>query len=211
MDQLNLIRVFEFYLALMLVLGLSRRYPVYWDMLRLMIAVRGRWPKLLQRMAQHHGLLVKTEVIRPLVIMLALMLTQFLVSRLLFPEATVTWGDVSSVWWRLALLCLGCLPMFGVDGYFLLFVGQFDRHGTEKSLDQAERWLTGWKASAVSLATLGYVNPKRMVDEELQKGLVQLRETVSWTARWVSIQIACRMACGFTIWILWFTLPNPIT
>jgi hypothetical protein len=142
--------------------------------------------------------------------MLGLMLIQFLVSRLIFPEANVTWGDAHSTWWRVVLLLLGTVPMLLVDGYFLIFVGQFDRQGTEKSLDMAERWLGSWKANAIKVATLGFVNPRKMVDDELQKGLVQLRATVRWTAWWVSIQIACRMACGFTIWLIWFTLPSDV-
>ena len=36
-DAVNLIRLFDFYLAAMFVLGLSRRYPVYWDAIRLTI------------------------------------------------------------------------------------------------------------------------------------------------------------------------------
>jgi hypothetical protein len=205
MAQKNLLHLFEFYIALMFLLGLSRRYPIYWDTLRMLIAVKGRWPRLLSKMTQNYGLLVKTEVIRPLVIMVTLMTVQFLCSRLLFPDAEVTWQDVSDSYWRIGLLVLGVVPMIVIDVYFLIFIGGFDRTTAEKSLDQAEHWLGSWKATAVKMATMGYVNPRKIVDAELQKGLVQLRQTVSWTAWWISLQIACRMACGLTIWLLWAT------
>ena len=47
----NLIRIFDFYLALMFFISLIRRWSVYVNAFRLLIAVRGRWPKLIQRSA----------------------------------------------------------------------------------------------------------------------------------------------------------------
>ena len=47
---LNLIRVFDFYVTLMFVISLVRRWDVYVNAIRLLISVRGRWPKLIARL-----------------------------------------------------------------------------------------------------------------------------------------------------------------
>src|SRR5262245_39909972 len=44
--DLNLIRVFDFYLAVMLLLGIVRRYEQYRAIGAIVLAVPGRWPKL---------------------------------------------------------------------------------------------------------------------------------------------------------------------
>ena len=49
---INLIRVFDFYLAVMFFLSLLRRWDVYLDAVYILFKVRGRWPKLLQRLGQ---------------------------------------------------------------------------------------------------------------------------------------------------------------
>lgn len=203
LETVNVIHLFDFYLALMLVLGLSRRYPVYWDTVRILVAVRGRWPKLLVRMRQHHGVFVSAEVLRPLAVAVGLMVVQFLCSRLIFPTAELIVRDVLGSPLAITLVLLGLVPMLFVDGYFLIFVARFDRDSAEQYMDKAEHWLASWKAPAVRVVTLGYVNPHRMVDSELQKGMMQLSDTVRVTAWWVSLQIGCRMLCGLAIWTAW--------
>ena len=101
-EAANLIRVFDFYLASMFLLSFARRYVVYWDALRLLVSLRGRWPKLLGRLRQHHGELVTREVIRPLLIALGLTVIQMVCSRVIWPRATLTVWEVEQSWWRLA-------------------------------------------------------------------------------------------------------------
>jgi hypothetical protein len=202
-EAANLIRVFDFYLAAMFLLSFARRYTVYWDAARILVAVRGRWPKLLGKLKQHHGVLVTSEVIRPLLVALGLTLIQVICSRLIWPQAELTVREVAGSGWRLAVVLAAAAPMVAVDIYFLIRVGRFDRTETEKYLDLAEHWLASWKTPLVRLATLGYVNPDRMVDDELKKGLRELGETVGWASRWVAIQVACRVAFGLAIWLMW--------
>jgi hypothetical protein len=155
------------------------------------------------RLRQHHGVLVTKSVIRPLLLALGLMAIQMICSRIIWPQALLTVGEVVGSWWRLILVVAAGLPMLAVDVYFLIRVGQFDRVGTVEYLDQAEHWLRTWKAPLIRAATLGYVNPHRIVDEEVKKGLTQLGETVSWVAWWVSVQVGCRVVFGLAIWLLW--------
>jgi hypothetical protein len=202
-EAANLIRVFDFYLASMFLLSFARRYVVYWDAVRILFAVRGRWPKLLDRLKQHHGVLVTSEVIRPLGVALGLTLIQVICSRVIWPQAELTVREVAESGWRLAVVLAAAAPMVAVDVYFLVRVGRFDRTETEKYLDLAEHWLASWKTPLIRVATLGYVNPDRMVEDELKKGLRELGETVGWASRWVAIQVACRVVFGLVIWLLW--------
>lgn len=199
----NLIHVFDFYLASAAVLSFARRYPIYWDAVRLTAALRGRWPRLLDRLRQHHGVLVTGEVIRPAVLAVVMMSAQLVCSRGLWPHADLPVGDVAGSWWRLALVLVAAVPMLAVDGYFLLRVGRFDRTTTEKYLDTAEHWLGSWKAPVIRRATFGYVDPHRMVDEEVLKGLTSIGRMASWSMWWVTAQVSCRIAFGLVVWLIW--------
>ncbi len=203
LDAANVIRVFDFYLAAMFVLSLARRYTVYWDTLALLAALHGRWPKLVRRMKEHHGVLVTGDVLRPLAVAAALTVGQMVCSRVIFPTAALTVGEICSTWWMAVLVLVAALPMLAVDVYFLVRVGTFDRRETVKYLDQAEHWLGSWKAPAIRLATFGYVDPRQMVNVEVRKSLTQLSGMVRSTAWWIAAQVGCRVACGLTIWLLW--------
>ncbi|OWK43862.1 hypothetical protein [Fimbriiglobus ruber] len=202
-EAANLIRVFDFYLTVMFLLSFARRYPVYWETARLLVALRGRWPRLVQRLKQHHGALVTAEVLRPLAVAFALTVVQMVCSRLIYPQAQLAVQEVEASWWRMLIVLVAMIPMIAVDAYFLIRVGQFNRLETEKYMDQAEHWLRSWHAPAIRAVTFGYINPRRIVDEEVKKSLDQLGQTVSWAAWWVSVQVACRVAFGLSIWLLW--------
>ena len=202
-EPTNLIRLFDFYLAATLVVSLARRYPLYWDALVLTARFRGRWPKLVDRLKVHHGVLLTADVLRPLLAAVALTVVQFVCSRLVWPAATLSAEAVWGSWRLLVPVAAAATPMLLIDAYFLIRVGRFDRGSTEDYLDQAERWLGGWKVSAVRLATLGYVNPQRMVDAEVVKGLEGVGRMVSWASRWAAVQLAVRVLFGLTLWLAW--------
>lgn len=204
LETINLINLFDFYLASMLLIGLFRRWSVYWETFRLLVVFYGRWPKLISVLKAHNGVLVTAAVVKPLLLMIALMLVQFICSRLIWPQAVVSVSTVEYSWWRLPLVLLVALPMLAVDIYFLVSVGRIDRQETEAYLDQAEHWLGSWKAPVVRVVTLGYINPTKIVHEEVRKGLNSLGGLVSWCAWWASAQMMCRMAFGLTIWLMWF-------
>jgi hypothetical protein len=202
-EPANLIRVFDFYLAATLVVSLARRWKLYWDVVVLTVRFRGRWPRLVSRLKLHHGILLTRDVIRPLTAAVALTLVQFVCSRLVWPTATLTGEAVACHWAMLLPIALAAVPMLLVDLYFLVRVGSFDRGSTEGYLDQAEHWLGTWKTPAIRLATLGYINPQRMVDEEVLKGLESVGQMVSWASRWAAIQLTFRVLFGLTLWLVW--------
>ncbi len=199
---INLIRVFDFYLALMFLISLLRRWDVYLDTVWLVVAVRGRWPKLMQRLAEHKSLILNWSFFRPAVLALGLTLVQMICSRVIWPQATLTGPDLLADGWWALLLLIPLLAMATVDLYFLVRVGRFDRTETFKYLDMAETWL-GWKGPLVRAVTLGYVNPRRMVDDEVRKNLVDLTKTVNASLYWVSLQITLRVLFGLTLWTAW--------
>ena len=203
-EPTNLIRLFDFYLAATLVVSLTRRYRLYWDAVALGVRFRGRWPKLVSRLKLHHGVLLTRDVVRPLVAAVALTLVQFVCSRVIWPTAHLTAEGVAGRWELLLPVAVAATPMLLIDAYFLLRVGRFDRGSTEDYLDQAEHWLRSWQTPAVRLATLGYVNPQRIVDAEVVRGLEQVGRLVGWASRWAAIQLAFRVLFGLTLWVVWW-------
>lgn len=198
----NLIRVFDFYLTLMFVISLVRRWGVYWNALRLVIAVRGRWPRLLGRLAEQRDLLLNWEVFRPAALALGLTAVQMVCSRAIWPHADLTGDQLRESWAWFAGVCVALVPMLAVDIYFVACVGRFDHTETVKYLDQAETWL-GWRAPLVRVVTLGLVDPRRIVDAEVAKGMADLGASARSSLWWVSAQIGCRVAFGLTLWLAW--------
>lgn len=199
----NLIRLFDFYLAAMLVLGLMRRWSVYRDTFFILVAVRGRWPKLLERMAGNKSAVLNWPTLRPAVLVLGLMVVQMAASRGIWPQARILVSELPQPWWQFIPFTLTLLPMLAVDLYFLLVVGRFDRDETEKYFDYAETWAGSRKARAIRVLTFGRIDPDQRVNDEVKRGLTELGRTLSWAMWWVSVQMGCRLLFGLTIWTLW--------
>jgi hypothetical protein len=202
-DQpLNLIRLFDFYLVMMFLLSFVRRWDVYWNAIRLLVSVRGRWPKLLDRLADHKSLLLNWAFFRPAILAFILSVVQLVCSRWIFPKAVITGPQLQQEWWLVLIILVPLVPMLAVDLYFIIRVGKFDHGETVKYFDQAEEWL-GWKGPLVRVLTLGIVNPKKMVDQEVQKSLTEMQTTIASSLWWVITQMSLRLAFGLTLWTLW--------
>jgi hypothetical protein len=201
-QPLNLIRVFDFYVTLMFVISLIRRWNVYLSAIRLLIVVRGRWPKLIQRLSEHSSLILNRSFFRPALLALGLTVVQLVASRVIFPQATLTGEQLQAEWWWIVVIFVPLVPMVLVDIYFVIRVGKFDHGETVKYFDQAEGWL-GWKGPLVRVLTLGIVNPKKMVDEEVKKNLTEYQSTLKASLWWVSVQIGLRLTFGLTLWAVW--------
>jgi hypothetical protein len=200
--SLNLIRIFDFYLALMFVISFLRRWDVYLNAFRLAIGVRGRWPKLMSRLGEHRSIILNWAFFRPALLALLLMLMQLIASRLVWPKAVLTGPQLQEEWWLILIILVPLVPMLAVDLYFIIRVGKFDHDETVRYLDQAERWL-GWKGPLVRTLTFGMVNPQKIVDTEVQKSLTEARSTLATSLWWVIVQTSLRLAFGLTLWTLW--------
>ena len=157
-QPLNLIRIFDFYLTLMFIISFLRRWRVYMDALRILIAVRGRWPRLIQRLGEHKSLLLNWAFFRPTILALLLTIVQLIASRVIWPHAVITGPELQQEWWWVLIILVPMIPMLAVDLYFIIRVGRFDHTETVKYLDQAESWL-GWKGPARALAHSGHRQP----------------------------------------------------
>ena len=67
--------------------------------------------------------------------------------------------------------------MFALDLNSLIRVGIIPHAEMEKYFDQAEYWLRSKTAHVVRVFTLGYINPRKMVAEEVRKALVDAGES----------------------------------
>jgi hypothetical protein len=199
----NLIRLFDFYLLLMFVIGLLRRAAFYKDISLISFAAITKQPNLVRRLGANRDVLLNWSTIRPLVFAIVLILVQFVLSRLIWPDATITGRDVGHHWWQALILVVLFAAMFSVDLYFLIRVGQIDRGEAHKHLLRAEYWLTSWHGSAIRIVTLGYVNPRQMVDDQVRDGLTWFRSTMAWSMWWVIVQVSLRVAFGVAIWLFW--------
>ena len=137
--------------------------------------------------------------------MLALVIwvVQMLASRLIWHHAGLTGADLLSHWkaWPI-VLPIGA-AMLAVDIYFLIVVGEIDRSGIEKNFDQAEHWLSSWHAPAVRMLSLGYVNPRRMVHEEVRTALVAASDLLNRSLYWTCMQMGLRVLFGLGLWLTW--------
>ena len=206
--HINLIRFFTFYLTAMFLVGTLRRIAQYRDMANLALSLPKRWPLVLGQMRKHRGIFASWDLFRPMIVAFALMLIQMICSRLIWPRARISFDDLLGEWWTLPILLIAAVGMIGVDVYFVVRVGRIDRAETEKYLDQAEHWMKSWKAHAVRIFTFGWVDPRRMVDTEVQKAMTVGSGLISWALWWVSVQTGLRLLFGLCLWTSWAILPG---
>jgi hypothetical protein len=201
LGDLNLIRFFEFYLALTFVASTAMRLRQYETVVRLVRAVPERWPRLLKLVKEHHGVFLTWATVQPGLLALGLYLLHTLACRLVWPHAALTVGQLCELrWFRPFVASLGT-AMLAVDLYATFKVGQVDRRLLERYFDQAEYWLRSWVAPVVHVFTLGYVNPRRMVAVEVRKALVEASRLLNTTLWWVSGQVGLRIAFGLSLWL----------
>jgi len=215
--NLNLIRLFDFYLAALFLLSTYMRYQQYEAIIRLVRALPDRWPRLLGLIREHHAIFLTWETVFPGLVALGLTLMNMLACRLLWPHASVT---IASLWgvkdelgeaggssfilhpssFTIVVAALG-LAMLCVDLYATFKVGHVDRVQLESYFDQAEYWLRSWVTPVVHIFTLGYINPRKMVSGEVRKALVQASKQLNTTLWWVSLQVTLRIAYGLSLWL----------
>ncbi len=201
--HLDLIRFLDFYLMLTFLAGTVRRIGQYLSIGRLVWSVPSRWPRLLELVKQYRMIFLTWATVLPALLWLALSVAQLIASREIWPQAHLTLGELAEHGWALAVVLPVALVTFALDLYGVIFVGAFDHKQMEQYFDQAEYWLRSKTATVVKVFTLGYVNPRRMVAEEVQKALVSASQLLNSTLWWVSVQIGLRVAFGLSLWLTW--------
>lgn len=199
--DLNLIRFFDFYLALAFLVSTAMRIRQYEAIIRLVRAVPERWPRLFSLVRQHHTLFLTWTTVLPAILALGLSVIHMLACRLVWPHAHLTTSQVVQLGLAVPLVLLSGAAMLGVDLYATFRVGEVDRTLLEGYFDQAEYWLRSWVAPVVRIFTLGYINPRHLVALEVRKALLEASQLLNSTLWWVSLQVGLRIAFGLTLWL----------
>lgn len=203
MGTVNLLEAFDYYLVLVFVVGTALRLGNYRAMLGFIFTFSHRWPKLLVLARQQKVVFLRWPTLLPIGLTLALLLANTLASRLVWSEATVTIADLWHRWLALLIVVLSGGVALLLDCRAVFSFGRFDRAALEKDLDRAEYWLRSWHATALRIVTLGLINPRKLVDDQVLEALVKASLVVNgqlW--RW-SLQMGMRVAFGFALWITW--------
>ncbi len=201
MWQLNLIHLFDFYLAVIFLCGTALRVHQYRHILALVRAVPGRWPRLFQLVKRHSTVFLTWATVLPAVLAFSLSAVHMLACRLVWPQATLTVADVVQFRPALPVIALLGLAMLAVDGYAMFNFGEINREQLQKYFDQAEYWLRSWTAPVVRIVTFGRINPRQMVALEVQKALVEASRLLNSTFWWVSVQTGLRVLFGLALWL----------
>ena len=206
--SINLIHFLDFYFLLCFFVGTGRRLGQYRHIARMVVAGPGRWPRLLKLISEHRTIFMTWATMAPGILALGLSLLQLLASRLIWPEAGhaedgLTVARLLGHWPALALAIPLASAMVTVDVYGLIVVGQIDRPLMEKYFDQAEYWLRSPAAHVVQVVTFGFINPRRMVADEVRKSLIDASSMLNNTLWQVNLQVGLRIAFGLTLWLTW--------
>ncbi len=203
MSSLNLINAFNYYLALVFVVGAVLRARNYRAMIGLIYHSSDRWPKLRVLAKSHRGIFLRWPTILPVVATLALTLGNTWASRFVWSHARITPSDLLSHWIGLVSVVVTGSMMGFLDFRGVFLFSQFDRAAIEAVLDRAEHWLGSWKAPAVRFLTFGVIHPRRIVGEQVRKALVQASLAINGQLWAMSLQILMRIAFGLALWITW--------
>lgn len=201
--DLNLLRVFDFYLASTFLISIAMRFRQYEAVVRLVRALPDRWPLLMKLVGRHRNIFLTWATVLPGILALVLTVVNMLACRLIWPHAQLSLHDLGHLWLGAACVGLTGIAMLGVDYYATFTVGQLDRALLEGYFDQAEYWLRSWAAPVVRVFTFGYINPRRMVHEEVRKSLLMASKLLNSTLWWVTVQVGVRIAFGLSLWLTW--------
>jgi hypothetical protein len=203
LKSLNLIALFDYYLILTFILSTVMRYRQYRAITGLLLSAPARWPKLLQLLSAHRQVFLSWPTLLPVALTFGLMVIHMLAYYLVWPAARVTPVDLWQHWLISILLALLAIGMLILDYDACFNIWEVNRAEIEPYLDQAEYWLGSWVAPALTYLTLGYVNPRQLVHDEVRKALTTASvdmKKMMW--RW-SLQIAVRLAFGLLLWSMW--------
>jgi hypothetical protein len=205
--RLNLIHCLDWYLLLIFLVGTGLRVNRYRSLLALIWSMPGRWPLLLGQVKQHHGLFLTRATVLPALMAFLLFLTHTLACRLVWPEAGVTAAQLAQ--WLSAVLVVGSLGagMVGLDCYGALRVGEWDPDRVEAQLSRAEFWLGSPASPVVRVLTLGIINPRKRVADEIHNGLAVASGRLNTSLWAASLRTGFRIAFGAALWLTFLWSP----
>lgn len=206
--RINLIHFLDFYFLTIFLLSTLRRIGVYRTYLVVAVNLPGRWPNLLRLVQQHKMVFLTWATVAPALSALGLSLVQLVASRAIWPEAGrppygLTLERLLHNPGALAVVVPLGLAMLGMDLWGAVRLGKVDQEALEKNFDQAEYWLRSRTAHVVRVITFGFLNPRKMVDEEVRNALIAASGLLNNTLWWVTVQLGLRVTFGLSLWLTW--------
>lgn len=206
LQGLHLVRLFSFYLAVVFVVGSVLRWQQYRAILGLVSGFPSRWPRLLELLRKHSNLFLSWGTILPGLLTLVLLLVHTVASQWIWPGADLTLGQLATSRAALVTVALLGLAMVGFDVFVYSQNADIDRAALEKHFDQAEYWLRSWTAPVLKVLSLGYLNPRRMVGNEVRSALEQTSQLLNVALWGLVLQTGLRIAYGLSLWCSWALL-----
>jgi hypothetical protein len=204
------ISLFSLYLAAAFLLSTWLRFQQYRAVLSLISRLHTRWPNLTRLVLAHRSIFLTWSTVRPLLLVLGLLCLNTLASHFIWPQAKAFQvADLIDMWPVLPVVLTTTTAMVVFDTSGAFQVTQIDTPETEKYLDMAESWLSGWKAPVVRIFTLGYINPRQMVAKEVRSALEGASSVLNSNLWWLTTQTLLRIACGMSLWAS-YALQGPV-
>ena len=204
MLALRPIRLFSFYLAFVFCINAVVGLRHYRAAFGVAVKFGRRWPNLLRLIMEHRAVLLGWETLRPLLVMAALIAANAAACHLVWPSAgDFAVRDLLLLWYLVPVVVVAALAMLAFDVGGLFVAGAINEKETEQYFDRAEWWLQGWRAPAVRLFSLGFVNPRSLVSKEVR---LALQGATGWLAQafwWMATQAALRIGFGLSLWLGW--------
>ncbi len=204
MTSVNLLGVLDAYLVLTFLLSTAMRYRQYRALVGIIFSVPGRWPRLFKLVHDHRAVFLTWPTLMPIAATFVVMLLHAIAYHAVWHTARITPAEVLDHWISLAGLVIFGAAMLWLDFTTMFDIWQVDRQALERDFDQAEYWLGSWAAPALRVLTFGFINPRRMVNEEVRKALVNATRDLNSMMWWWAVQIAARLLFGLTLWLTWW-------
>jgi hypothetical protein len=201
--ELRLLHLFGFYLWAALVASTVMRIRQYRAILGLVGAFRYRWPKLLALVHQHGAIFLTWGTLLPLIMTLVLAVAQRVAYGYIWPDADLRVQDLHRSLAAMIVVAICGVAMLAYDIWGIVDVGEVNRPELEKYFDQAEHWLTTWKAPVLRIFTLGRINPRKMVAKEVKSALESASASLNYNLWWLAWQAGLRILFGLSLWISW--------
>ena len=199
----DLIAVLYYYLILAFLISMVVRIRNYRAILGVIFTFSNRWPKLLVLAKLHRIVFLRWPTLLPVGLSLSIMMANTIVYRFVWRQARVTFDDLWCRWPALLAVTISGGLMVFLDCKAIFCFGQFDRAALEENLDKAEHWLQSWQAPVLRFVTLGLINPRKIVNDQILEALVEASLLVNGQVwRWL-LQIAMRVVFCFALWITW--------
>jgi hypothetical protein len=202
LDDLRLIRFFSLYLALIFVVSTTLRWRQYHAVISLVTRLRSRWPNLTRLVLTHRHIFFTWRTVLPLLLTLVILLANFILGRFVLPDADLfSVHDLRVIWPMLWPVVVFGSAMLIVDLWGTLRVGVIDLKETEKYFDLAETWLSGWRAPVVHWLSLGYINPRQMVNDQVRDALTEGSRLLHTNLWWMIAQTMWRILFALSLWL----------